>query len=158
MHHQFSKRWRRPPADCAVVCCNDDAAFPAGRHESKHHKKKSWVLHQEGRALQIITLRLSKTLCITSALDQSVFNSLLCRLASCPRYPTTSRVQSCIPGPPGPTWVLFPCSRIFQDTSRSCLSHSISILFPSPVFAQLVFSKPDGDATTSPERGAVFLS
>lgn len=97
---------------------------------AKHHKKKSWVLHQEGRALHIITLRLSKTQCITGALDQSVFNSLLCRLASCPRYPTTSRVQSCIPGPPGSTWVLCPCSRTFQDTSRSCLSHSISILSP----------------------------
>lgn len=70
------------------------------------------------------------TQCITSALDQSVFNSLLCRLASCPRYLTTSRVQSCIPRPPGSTWVLFPCSKIFQDTSRSCLAYSISILSP----------------------------
>lgn len=105
-------------------------------------KKKSWVLHQQGRALHIITLRLSKTQCITGALDQSVFNSLLCRLASCPRYLTTSRVQRCIPRPPGSTWVLFPCSRTFQDTSRSCLAHSISILFPPLCLHSLYFPNP----------------
>lgn len=129
VHHQFSKRWRRAPADCALVCCNDDAAFPAGSHESKYYEKKSWMLG----ALQIITLRLLKATldaAYPSALDKSVFNSFICRLASCPRCLTTWRVQSCAPRPPGSTWVLFSCSKIFQDTSWSCLSYSISILSP----------------------------